>query len=39
VHTVPSGFFEHTPPLQTFGETQSLFVLQVVRQVPLVPQL
>jgi hypothetical protein len=39
VHTAPRGFFEQTPPLQTLGETQSVFVLQLVRQVPLMPQL
>jgi len=38
-HTAPSGFFEHTPPLHTLGETQSVFEPQVVRQVPLIPQL
>jgi hypothetical protein len=35
-HVAPSGFFEHVPPLQTFGETQSVSAVQVVLQVPLV---
>ena len=38
-HPEPSGFFEQRPALQTFGETQSLLPPQVVRQVPLIPQL
>jgi hypothetical protein len=36
---VPSGFFVHWPALQMLGAMQSLFVAQVVRQVPLVLQL
>lgn len=38
VQTVPSGFFEQTPPLQTLGDTQSLLPPQLVRQVPAMPQ-
>lgn len=34
----PFGFFEQVVPLQTFGETQSEVVAQVVRQLPPVPQ-
>jgi hypothetical protein len=39
VQAAASGFFEHWPALQTLGAAQSLSVLQVVRQVPLEPQL
>jgi hypothetical protein len=39
VHGAASGFFEHCPALQTLGEAQSASLVQVVRQVPLVPQL
>ena len=36
---VPSGFFVHWPALQMLGAMQSLLVVQVVRQIPLGPQL
>jgi len=39
VQGAASGFFEHWPALQTLGDAQSLSVAQVVRHVPLVPQL
>ena len=39
VHVVPSGFFVHWPALQMLGAMQSALVAQVVRQVPLGPQL
>jgi len=39
VHVVPSGFFVHWPALQMLGAMQSLLVAQVVRQIPLGPQL
>ena len=39
VQAVPRGFFVHWPALQMLGETHSLSPVQVVRQVPLGPQL
>jgi hypothetical protein len=37
-HVAPVGFFEQVVPLQTFGETQSVVVAQLVRQAPPEPQ-
>jgi hypothetical protein len=39
VQAVPRGFFVHWPALQMLGEMQSLSAVQLVRQVPLGPQL
>jgi hypothetical protein len=35
-HVMPSGFFEQVPPLQTFGDTQSVLPVHVVLQMLLV---
>ena len=37
-HVAPFGFFEQVVPLQTFGDTQSEVVAQLVRQTPPEPQ-
>jgi hypothetical protein len=39
VQVTPRGFFVHCPALQMLGATQSVSVVQRVRQVPPVPQL
>jgi len=39
VQAVPGVFLAQPPLMQTFGATQSVSDAQVVRQVPLVPQL
>jgi hypothetical protein len=39
VQARPSGFFVHAPALQMLGAMQSVSLVQLVRQVPPVPQL